>query len=75
MKTKWVQILSVTLGPLVLLVSGAAPVVFVVFLTLRVAKVIDWQWLWVFSPLVLEAAPLLFFGLIFLVSAASKDNQ
>ncbi len=35
---------------------GIGGVVFVVFLTLKLAGVIDWSWWWVFSPLLLPFA-------------------
>lgn len=35
---------------------GLSSVLFVVFLILKLTNVIDWRWIWVFSPLWIAAA-------------------
>jgi len=40
---------------------GISGVLFIVFLVLKLTKIIDWSWLWVFAPLWIP------WGLVFIV--------
>lgn len=50
---------------------GPLDLVTIVFITLKLCKVIDWSWWWVFSPLWIPLAILFVIGL--LVSIFSLD--
>ena len=50
---------------------GPLDLVTIVFITLKLCKVIDWSWWWVFSPLWIPLAILFVIGL--LVSVFSLD--
>ena len=45
---------------------GLGGILLVVFIVLKLCKVIDWSWVWVLSPLWIGA--ILFVGIVFLVA-------
>ena len=47
----------------------------VVFITLKLTKVIDWSWWWVMSPLLIPAATVLVLLLVIGVIAFMKNSK
>ena len=47
----------------------------VVFITLKLTKVIDWSWWWVMSPLLIKAAIVLVLLLVIGVIAFMKNSK
>jgi len=48
---------------------GLSAVLFVVFLVLKLTGVIDWRWIWVFSPLWIAAALVAFIIIVVVIFA------
>ncbi len=46
---------------------GTVTLLWVIFLILKLTNVIDWKWLWVFSPIWISASAAVGLGLLFLL--------
>jgi len=46
---------------------GTVTLLWVIFLILKLTHVIDWKWLWVFSPIWISASAAVGLGLLFLL--------
>ena len=46
---------------------GTVTLLWIIFLILKLTNVIDWKWLWVFSPIWISASAAVGFGLLFLL--------
>ena len=46
---------------------GTVTLLWVIFLILKLTHVIDWKWLWVFSPIWIAASAAVGFGLLFFI--------
>ncbi|MCG3227419.1 MAG: hypothetical protein H7645_10915 [Candidatus Heimdallarchaeota archaeon] len=47
--------------------AGTVTLLWVIFLILKLTNVIDWKWLWVFSPIWISASAAVGLGLLFLL--------
>lgn len=47
--------------------SGTVILLTIIFLILKLTNVIDWKWLWVFSPIWISASAAVGLGLLFLL--------
>ncbi len=46
---------------------GTVTLLWIIFLILKLTQVIDWKWLWVFSPIWISASAAVGLGLLFLL--------
>ena len=47
--------------------AGTVTLLWIIFLILKLTNVIDWKWLWVFSPIWISASAAVALGLLFLI--------
>lgn len=47
--------------------AGTVTLLWVIFLILKLTNVIDWKWLWVFSPIWISASAAVGLGLLFFI--------